>query len=75
MGTIYQVGADSRGFEDAYAEPLAEHELPRYRMPQEKADPRKWSVSFIRDELTWTATRRRTSRRSARRMTTTMSVT
>jgi len=50
MGTIYHVGADSRLFEDAYAEPLAEHELPRYRMPQEKSDPQTVR-NLIRDEL------------------------
>ena len=50
MGTIYQVGSDSRDYEDAYAEPLAERELPRYRMPQGKADPRTVR-DLIRDEL------------------------
>jgi glutamate decarboxylase len=50
MGTIYHVGADSRVFEDAYAEPLAERELPRYRMPQEKSDPQTVR-NLIRDEL------------------------
>jgi glutamate decarboxylase len=50
MGTIYHVDADSRGYEDAYAEPLAERELPRYRMPQEKPDPRTVR-DLIRDEL------------------------
>jgi glutamate decarboxylase len=50
MGTIYHVGADSRVFEDAYAVPLAERELPRYRMPQEKSDPQTVR-NLIRDEL------------------------
>ena len=50
MGTVYHVGSDSRRFEDAYAEPLAERELPRYRMPQVESDPRTVR-NLIRDEL------------------------
>jgi glutamate decarboxylase len=50
MGTIYHVGSDSRRFEDAYAEPLAERELPRYRMPQVESDPQTVR-NLIRDDL------------------------
>jgi glutamate decarboxylase len=50
MGTIYHVGSDSRRFEDAYAEPLAERELPRYRVPQVESDPQTVR-NLIRDDL------------------------
>jgi glutamate decarboxylase len=50
MGTIYQVDSDSRDYEDAFAEPIAERELPRYRVPQGKSDPRTVR-ELIRDEL------------------------
>jgi hypothetical protein len=40
MGTIYQVSPDSCRFEDAYAETLAENELPRHEIPPAPSDPR-----------------------------------
>ena len=66
LGTIYHAGADSRDYEDADDEPLAERELPRYRMPQEKSDP-PTVRELIRDELYLDAKPRRMPPRSARR--------
>jgi glutamate decarboxylase len=50
MGTIYKVDTDSLRYEDAYAERLAESELPRYRVPQALSDPMTVR-NLVRDEL------------------------